>query len=240
MRMRVRGQGWDLTVVLLSVLTVGLALFFWNSPLLWPIKLFVVLLHEISHGLAALLTGGGVERLLLTQDEGGLAFTRGGNRFLILSAGYLGSALWGVLLLRLAWARPGSRRMALRASAILLALVGLLYSGSLFTLAYVAVATLLLFALGWWGGARLQMATLWLLGSFSCLYAVIDIGTDILARGPLAGIPFLSGSGGFANDAELLASITFIPAFIWGLFWIGLAITLYVLSVLRLAARHGR
>ncbi len=234
-----RGQSWDGSIVLLSIATVGAALFFWNSSLLLPIKLFVVLLHEISHGLAALATGGSLERLVLLRDEGGLAFTRGGNRFLILSAGYLGSALWGAILLRLAWATPAARRMALRAMAIALTVVALLYVRHAGTLAYVALAALAVFALTRWGGARLQMAALWLVGSFSCLYAVIDIATDILARGPLAGIPFLGADGGFSNDAELLASITFVPAFVWGLLWSLLALVIFALSIARLAMRRG-
>lgn len=226
-------------IVGLSLVTVGVALFFWNSALLLPIKLFVVLLHEISHGLAAILTGGAVERLVLLRDEGGLAFTRGGSRFVILSAGYLGSALWGALLMRLAWAAPAVRRYAIQGIGLTLALVLLLYVRDFGTLIYVALAIVATFAIGWVGGSRLQMAILWLVGSFSCLYAVIDIGTDILMAGPLAGIPFLDSTPGF-NDAELLASITFIPAFIWGLLWCGAAIALYCFNVVTLATRRGR
>jgi hypothetical protein len=205
-----------------------------------PLKLFVVLLHEISHGIAAILTGGGIERLVLTVDEGGLAFTRGGSRFLILSAGYLGSALWGASFMRLAWAAPSIRRLALRVAAIALGVVALLYVRNFFALAYVAAATLVLFWLGWQGGARFQMAALWLVGTFSTLYAVIDIGTDVLARGPFAGIPFLSDGTGFSNDAELLGTITFIPAFVWGLLWVAIAIAIYGFTVFRLALRRGR
>ncbi|MDQ4077617.1 MAG: M50 family metallopeptidase [Chloroflexota bacterium] len=235
-----RGHTWSLTIVAISIATVVAALVFWDSPLLLPLKLFVVLLHEISHGLAALLTGGQVEQLVLTRDEGGLAFTRGGNRFLILSAGYLGSALWGVVFMWLAWATPSIRRTALRLTAIALAIVALLYVRNLFGLAYVVTAALVLLALGRHGSARLQMAVLWLIGSFSCLYAVIDIGSDILLGGPLAGIPFLGGGAAASNDAELLARITFIPAFLWGLLWSAIAIALYLFSVFTLALGRGR
>ncbi|HEX8683100.1 MAG TPA: M50 family metallopeptidase [Ardenticatenaceae bacterium] len=234
-----RGQTWDVGIVALSLATVAVALFFWNSPFLLPVKMFVVLLHEMSHGLAAVLTGGEVEQLRLLSDEGGLALTRGGNRFLILSAGYLGSALWGAALLRLAWAGPSMRRFALRAMGVALALVTVLYVRDLTTLAYVALATLAVFAIGLLGGARLQMAVLWLVGTFSCLYAVIDIGTDILLAGPLAGIPLIGGPARL-NDAEMLADVTFIPAFFWGLLWSGVAVGIYLLALMRLATRKGR
>jgi hypothetical protein len=233
-----RGQTLDMTVVFFSLVTVAAAFLFWHSPLFLPLKMFVVLLHEISHALAAILTGGYVERLVLTRDEGGLAFTRGGNRFLILSAGYLGSALWGALLMRLAWASSRARRQALWMMGTALVLVTVLYIRDLFTLAYMIFATLAVLALSRWGSGRLQMAMLWLVGSFSCLYAIIDIGTDILLAGPLAGIPLIGGPPRF-NDAELLASITFVPAFVWGLLWSVVAVAIYLFSVLALAARRS-
>lgn len=226
-------------IVALSIATVLLALFFWNTPLLLPVKLFVVLLHEISHGVAALLTGGSVERLVVSHDEGGLAFTRGGSRFLILSAGYLGSALWGALFMRLAWAAPRRRRLLVQGSALLLLGIALFYGRDLFTLAYLALAAGALWLIGWRGGPRIQMATLWLLGTFSCLYAVIDIGTDILANGPLAGIPLIGGATSI-NDAQMLASVTLLPAFFWGLLWSGVALAIFGWSLASLARRGGR
>ena len=227
-------RGWNRQVLIVTVVTVAAALFFWNTRLLLPIKLFVVLLHEVSHALAALLTGGQVERLALTGAEGGLTFTRGGNRFLTLSAGYLGSALWGALFMRLAWSRPALRRLALRTMGGVLGLILLLYLRDLYSVAYVALAAAVLFALGHWGNTRLHFAALWIVGAFSALYAVIDIGTDILLAGPFAGIPLLGGPPRF-NDAEMLASITFVPAFVWGLFWCALALAIFLHSVRTLA-----
>lgn len=234
-----RGQSFDTTVVFAVIVTVIAAFFLWETRLLLPIKIFVVFLHELSHGLAAILTGGSVERLILLDDEGGLAFTRGGNRFLILSAGYLGSALWGTLLMRLAWARPVVRRVAIQGIAGLLALALLLYIRDVRTLAYVTVFILGLWAVARWGDSRFHLATLWLLGSFSSLYAILDIGTDVLLQGPFAGIPLLDGGNTFTNDATLLASVTFVPAFVWGLLWGGIAVALYLWNVFSLAVRRG-
>jgi len=84
---------------------VGYAAFFallwvgWDTVFVLPVKLFVVMLHEVSHGIAAVVTGGAIERIELTVDQGGRCYCGGGNAFLTLSAGYLGSLLWGVLLL---------------------------------------------------------------------------------------------------------------------------------------------
>ena len=43
------------TIGILSVMFV-VAVIFWHSYLIYPIKVFVVILHEFSHGLAAVLT----------------------------------------------------------------------------------------------------------------------------------------------------------------------------------------
>ena len=54
---------WYLAVVglVLLVLVIGLmfaaAVLLWNTFLLYPVKLFVVALHELSHGLMAVLVG---------------------------------------------------------------------------------------------------------------------------------------------------------------------------------------
>jgi hypothetical protein len=235
-----RGQTYDFGIITLSIITVTVALFFWNSTFLLPVKTFVVFLHELSHGLAAILTGGSVEQLRLVEDEGGLAFTRGGNQILIASAGYVGSALWGALLMRLAWHGPRLRQYAIQGIAAIFLVAVLLYVRDLYTLGVVAVFSAVLFLLGRFGDSRVHLAVLWLLGSFSALYAIVDIGTDILVQGPFAGIAWLGGGTAFTNDAIILASLTWIPAFVWGVLWCALSMAIYIFNMYSLMIRRGR
>jgi len=54
------------------VLPVGLAvlgLVLWDTFVVYPFRLFVVLFHEISHGLAAVVTGGSIVSIGLRFDE---------------------------------------------------------------------------------------------------------------------------------------------------------------------------
>lgn len=86
-------------------------LFFWDSWVLWPAKIGVVFLHELSHALMTWATGGSVVDAGLWIDQSGHVVSQGGNTFLILNAGYLGSLVWGVLLLGLfRRGRLGDRR----------------------------------------------------------------------------------------------------------------------------------
>lgn len=73
------------------------------SYLLYPFKIFSTWIHELSHGTAAILTGGGIEKLLIYPDTSGLAwtYTDGSNfkRGFVASGGYTGTAVLGMILL---------------------------------------------------------------------------------------------------------------------------------------------
>jgi hypothetical protein len=181
----------------------------WWSPVIYPLKLFVVLLHETSHALMALATGGRVDRLIITADQGGICYCPGGNAFLTLSAGYLGSLLWGALILILARAhRPAPRDTTTAIGVAVLALTALFVRnafgvlfGALFGSALVALRG---------AGRTVHVLVLTALGLTSCLYALLDIKSDVLDR------PHLP------SDAHMLAQMTGIPTVVWGVLWIGM------------------
>ena len=81
------------------LLCTGLALAFWDTALIKPFRFFVVLVHEVNHAAAALITGGEVLEIRTHWNESGHTLTKGGFFPLISAAGYVGSALWGALLM---------------------------------------------------------------------------------------------------------------------------------------------
>ena len=87
--------------IALLLIFIGIGLL-WNTLFIYPIKIFVVFMHEVSHGLAAIATGGRIVEIQINPQQGGYAITQGGSRFWTLTAGYLGSLLWGGLILLLA------------------------------------------------------------------------------------------------------------------------------------------
>jgi hypothetical protein len=208
-------------------LLLGLALFYvvlwtlWLTPVVFPLRVFVVLLHEISHALAAIATGGSVERIVLFANEGGAAYTRGGSSFVILSAGYLGSLLWGLALIELAGMRTERARWALFALGIFTALMGALFVRNLFGFLFTAAfAGALVFAARRLAGRSVALVLL-ALGLTSALYALLDIRSDILAN------PHLE------SDAVLLQGLTGVPALVWGFLWIGIALACCWLALRR-------
>ena len=189
---------------------VALLVLFWNSPLLWPVKIFVVFLHELSHTLALIVTGGHPAGIQLSPQQGGLAWGTGGNRFVVLNAGYLGSLLWGVALLAVANKRAAVPWF-LRGMGVALGIATVIWMRPLLSFGFLfgLVVAVLLFVLGKKLSGTAGALVLRFLGIFSCLYAILDIWLDVLHP----------ASWGRNSDAAMLAELTGIPAVVWGVGW---------------------
>ena len=161
----------------------------------------------MSHGLAAVLTGGSIESIGLSFDEGGVCRTRGGWPFLILNAGYMGSLLWGALFLVLGERRTRARSV-IAAIGVFTLLVTIVYVRTLFGFAYGIAAGAAFLAVASKLQPEVSEMLLAAIGATSALYAVWDIASDVLFR-------YAPGS-----DAAALAQLTGIPAIVWGVVWI--------------------
>jgi hypothetical protein len=195
--------------------------FLWNTPVIYPIKVFVVFLHEISHGIAAVATGGSIQRIELSPRLGGACYCPGGNAFITLSAGYLGSLAWGALLLE--GARRAGRHTTLLARGLG---AGVLVLSLFFVRGVFGLLFGVLFGLGLLLAAgrlssEANRTLLTVLGLTSALYAILDIKSDVLDR------PHLP------SDAYMLAELTGVPTVVWGLLWISIAIGVSALLFLR-------
>ncbi len=206
-------------VLTLLAVMVPLALL-WSTWVVWPLKILVVFFHELSHGLAAILTGGSIARIEVVREQGGLCVTRGGNGFLTLSAGYLGSAVWGSLALLLS-SRTRLDRLATVAMGGLILLAVLIWVRPIlgFGFGFHLLAGLVILAMGARLPERVNDIFLRVFGLTSCLYAVLDIWSDTISRSRLR------------SDARLLAEMTHIPTVVWGGFWILVALTLAAVSL---------
>lgn len=74
----------------------------YGSRILYPFALLGVWAHEMGHGLMAIFTGGGFERMELDPGLGGLAYHTGAERFtgaLVSAGGLLGPAVFGGLVI---------------------------------------------------------------------------------------------------------------------------------------------
>jgi hypothetical protein len=199
----------------------GVLWYFWDSVFVYPLKIFVVLLHEWSHAVALLATGGTLDRITLDPYQGGATLGRGGSAFLTLSAGYLGSLGWGALMV------TGARARRVKAN-VLNAIIG----GSVLALTALYVRSPFGIVFGLLFGAALILVSrhvpaIWnkrillTLGLTSCLYAILDIKSDIIERPELR------------SDARMLSELTGVPTVVWGLLWITLALAASALLLRR-------
>ncbi len=76
---------------------------FWDSPVLLPLKQFVVYIHEVWHAVVSMAAGAKVEKIILYDGESGETLVKelhGHGAFIAaVSAGYLGSVVSGAFLL---------------------------------------------------------------------------------------------------------------------------------------------
>jgi len=205
-----RFSGLQFTAAVIASLAVIIAL--WDTPVILPLKWLVVLFHELSHAAMGWCTGGRVISLNVTHREGGICLVAGGNRTLILLAGYPGSLCWGLAALFLSRSDRYTRATLVFLGA-LLGTVALWWVRPIlgFGFPFALLVGALLLATGVRGGPWLRRAVLLIIGSTSCAYALIDIQQDVF------------GGQACVSDATLLAAHTWIPFWCWGLFW-------YVLS----------
>jgi hypothetical protein len=183
----------------------------WDTRIIYPLKIFVVFLHELSHGLAAIASGGSMVSIEISPNQGGVCTTRGGFQFLISTAGYLGSLLWGVGMLLVVGARRFWHLVTLVGLGALVVTVSLVYMRSGFGLTFGLLFGLALIGVAKYLPGDVQTMTLAVLGLTSCLYAIWDIKSDILDR------------PGIRSDARILAELTGVPTVVWGLLWIGIS-----------------
>ncbi|WP_287129735.1 M50 family metallopeptidase [Candidatus Cyanaurora vandensis] len=187
------------TILVILGLALGCSLFLWDNPLLLPLKVFTVYIHEACHALASILTGGRPLTLQVSLNESGQVLSRGGFFPVVASGGYVGTAAIGAILIAL------SRHPYLQKAFVAL-LCGLLL--------YLTATVLQIWQWEFWAGALLAVSWLWFnlkvpqlalflnlfIGSFLCVYSVHDFqdffyavqSTDagILANG--LGLPFLA------------------------------------------------
>src|SRR5436309_2630947 len=111
-----------------SAVTMALLLIPYAEILVLPFKLFVTIIHEAGHALAALVTMGDVNRISIDWAGNGVTETRGGMRFIVSSAGYIGTTIYGsALLLALRSARYA--RIAAMTTATLLLIITAFFAG---------------------------------------------------------------------------------------------------------------
>ena len=196
-------------LLMASALSIVISLIPIASQLLYPLRLFVTFIHEGSHALAAALTGGQAFQINVMPDASGVTLTSGGWETLIVMAGYVGASAYGAVMLALA-RRPGTARIVLGASGIIIALLDLLLVRNGFGLGWgIVIALGLLFA-----ARRLSTQAAELTAMFLGVQCVLNSLYDLKTLVGLSTLP-----NGPVSDAVLMSQIIPFPPLVWAVFW---------------------
>lgn len=172
----------------------------------WPFSWMMTFFHEISHGFAALLTGGSIESIKLHLRGSGLCTTLGGIGFIISISGYLGAVVWGMGIYLMAdkLNKRHTDEMALLMAGIIF-LSALFWGRDLITLLIMAVLIAILLTVMKMQDNRFIKLSLKFIGIYILLDAI---------KAPTYLI-----DGRHFGDGARLADTTGIPELIWVMVW---------------------
>jgi hypothetical protein len=184
-----------------------------------PLDWFETFFHELSHGLAALLTGGRIHQIHIAFDTSGSCLTSGGWIPLVLFSGYAGSALWGALIY-LSVSAKQAKAIAL-GLGLLVVVTGLLWVRDWVT-PWILLTIVAMFLLAYRYGNRKWTHRF---VAFVGLYVLLESLRS----------PFHLIDGKDIGDGSALARLTYLPEIVWIVVWALIALVL----ILQLYRRIG-
>jgi hypothetical protein len=228
---------WGRDRLLFVALLASLVL--WNLPfggvLAWPFKLLATWIHELSHGIVMMVTAAGFDQMQIYRDTSGLAYAQDGvndaGRAAIASAGYMGTPLWGALILWTAQSARRSRR-ALLALALAMGASAWLFLANDFGVAATAIGAAACLVLAVFAGDGLATFAALFIGAQLCINALLDIRvlfrSNLVVNGQIMGL----------SDAESMTLATFgevtrFGVWMWSSLWLVWSMGLFFV-VLRL------
>jgi hypothetical protein len=235
--------------------TLGLALLasllLWNLPfggvLLYPFKLLATWLHELSHGLAMIATGAGLDHVLVYRDTSGLAYARGSvapiGSAVIAAAGYMGTPLWGALLLVIT---PDARRArwALVVLAALLVVTAIAVvvptpEGDRFGPWAIAAIGVAVAAAAVVLPARWRVLVAHFIAAQACVNALLDIRVLLRPSQVVNGVVVAM------SDAHQMAVMTFgttdtWAVWTWAIAWLVWSLAVLYIALILVNRRHRR
>lgn len=195
-------------LALISFIAMGGIMYhFYDSMFFYPLKMFIVGLHESSHAIAGLITGGSIESFTMLPNEGGSVVVKGGNIPIMAMSGYLGSLLIGIGLFYFS-SKSNKDRYAFLIISLWVLLFTLFSFSDLFTLFFGLISFVVLISIYFIKSNFLHDTSLKIIGMFSIIYVPQDIFSDTIKRSHLK------------SDASLMSDFIGLSSETWGWIWL--------------------
>jgi hypothetical protein len=211
------GQDRRQRVALLGGIALG-SIMLWRSALgsllLYPFTILATWFHEMGHGLAAMLTGRGFERLLIFADGSGVALSLrpadgyGLTDALVAASGPLGPAVAGALLI-VASRSPTATRDALAVLGAALLLSTAIWVRSPTGWLVLPALGIAIVGLAWRGSVAWRRFAIQLLGVQSAISAWQQFDYLFSPGGNVGGELQRSDTGAIAD-------VLLLPYWFWG------------------------
>jgi hypothetical protein len=175
-----------------------------------PFKWLESYFHEISHGLAALFTGGSIVRIQLFPNGAGLCTTRGGLSFAISFMGYAGAALWGIGIYFIAAMNQRVAQILSGIIALLLLTTIIFWARDILTIIIITVLLALVLMKFKYSKLSYLQISLQITGALILLNSVKS--------------PWYLVDGRSFGDGAALTELTGIPEFLWVVVWFSIGV----------------
>lgn len=200
-----------------------------SSWIFYPFSLLATYLHESSHGIMAIITGGKLLEFTIESNTSGLAYTCGGIRFLISSAGYLGTTIWGALLLFAILNKTSEKKILISLSSFLL-IFTLLFSGN-----FIAFLTGISFSIFFYLLLKIKNTNI-----TNIIISLISIELCLQSFNDILNLIFLSKTNTI-TDAHSLSETFYglIPPILFAIIWAMISIYIYYL-VFKISVKRNK
>lgn len=225
------------------VASLLVSLILWNLPfggvVLYPFKLLATWMHELSHGLIMLATGAGFDRMEIYRDTSGVAFAKHGvhqaAHAAVAAAGYMGTPLFGALMLVVGQTRRAARRV-LAGLGMAMALTAALWVHGGFGVAAVATGGAVCTVLAALASERQAALVVNFIAAQACINALLDV--RVLFR----DTQIVNGKVVGASDAHNMAASSVGPPTLWAVVWLAWSLVLLyaALRVIYLGQQHAQ
>lgn len=177
----------------------------------YPLLLLSTLVHELGHGVAALLAGGSFSKFVMYPDASGVAHIGGLSTigFALSAAGGLVGPAVGAAIGLVCARRPISARWFLGALGVALVLAELLVVRNLFGLFFVGVFAAICLLIAFRGGA--QLAQLFL------VFLSVQLALSVFSRGDYLFMRVAhTANGVMPSDVAQMSQALALPYWFWG------------------------
>lgn len=201
---------WALVVS--AVVTVALYLIPYGHYVAYPLLLISTLVHELGHGVAAVLVGGDFISFKMWADGSGVALHTappgGAANAFIAAGGLCGPAVVAAGMIALA-PRPKWARYALGGFGVVLALALLLVVRNGFGVAFTAILAAVSLLIALRGGAQLAQGAL--------LFLAVQLALSVYSRGDYLFMQWANTEAGrMPSDSQHMAMAMGGSYWFWG------------------------